>query len=451
MTTKLKIESEKLVKPSEEKGRSPVGEQVQLSVFDTVTYNTFFPIIFTFRAPSVSNRAIELGLRRALAEYPEWAGRMAPGGAATILLNDSGVRFVEATCDAPLSLAVPRVPTPDLLHLHGARAHSGAAEQDDDHPLLHVQLTRFSCGGLALGLTASHIVADGCAACLFSIAWGRAARGLATPPRAVHGRAIFPPRSPPMVEFEHRGVEYSESPPAPATATAIPAQWERVVDDIVIEKVHYPVEFLRKLRAEASLSDSQRPHSTFETLVAHLWRTVTKTRGLGEEVETRLRISVNGRRRMNPPVPDEYLGNLVLWAFPVATAGELLRRPLRYAAALIREAVARVDDRYFRSFIDFSEKVKAAPPGERLAPTAEMDNRVLSPHLEVDSWLRFPFYDVDFGSGGPDLFTPTWSPYEGFLVLLPSAAGDCGVDVLVPLLRERMPIFKELCYTLDGN
>ncbi|CAA7404045.1 unnamed protein product [Spirodela intermedia] len=449
MTIKLRIESEKLVKSSEEKGRRPVGEQVQLSVFDTVTYNTFFPIIFTFRAPSVCNRAIELGLRLALAEYPEWAGRMAPGGVATILLNDGGVRLVEAACDAPLSFAVPRVPTPDLLHLHGARAYGGAAEQDDDRPLLHVQLTRFSCGGLAVGLTASHIVADGCAACSFWITWGRAARGLAVPPRAVLGRGIFPVRSPPRVEFEHRGVEYSATPPAPATATAV--QWEGVIDDIVLEKVHFPVEFLRKLRAEASFPDLQRPHSTFETLVAHLWRTVTKARGVEEEVETHLRISVNGRRRMNPPVPDEYLGNLVLWAFPAATAGELLRRPLHHAAALIREAVARVDDRYFRSFIDFSEQMKAAPPGERSTPTAEMENRVLSPHLEVDSWLRFPFYDVDFGSGGPDLFTPTWSPYEGFLVLLPSAAGDCGVDVLVPLLRERMPIFKEICYTLEAN
>ncbi|CAA6667223.1 unnamed protein product [Spirodela intermedia] len=426
MTINLRIESEKLVKSSEEKGRSPVGEQVQLSVFDTVTYNTFFPIIFTFRAPSVCNRAIELGLRLALAEYPEWAGRMAPGGVATILLNDGGVRLVEAACDAPLSLAVPRVPTPDLLYLHGARAHGGGAEQDDDRPLLHVQLTRFSCGGLAVGLTASHIVADGCAACSFWITWGRAAGDW----RCRRG-------PPPRVEFEHRGVEYSATPPAPATATAV--QWEEVIDDIVLEKVHFPVEFLRKLRAEASFPDLQRPHSTFETLVAHLWRTVTKARGVEEEVETHLRISVNGRRRMNPPVPDEYLGNL------------LLRRPLHHAAALIREAVARVDDRYFRSFIDFSEQMKAAPPGERSTPTAEMENRVLSPHLEVDSWLRFPFYDVDFGSGGPDLFTPTWSPYEGFLVLLPSAAGDCGVDVLVPLLRERMPIFKEICYSLEAN
>ncbi|KAK9105815.1 hypothetical protein Scep_022659 [Stephania cephalantha] len=33
---------------------------------------------------------------------------------------------------------------------------------------------------------------------------------------------------------------------------------------------------------------------------------------------TCLKISVDGRRRMSPPVPDDFVGNVVLWAYPRA-------------------------------------------------------------------------------------------------------------------------------------
>ncbi|MQM23146.1 hypothetical protein Taro_056209 [Colocasia esculenta] len=460
MTIQVKVKSDKLVTPSYENVGRRTDEKVTLSIFDTVTYNTNFSVVFTFRAPTVSNGVLERSLCRLLAEYPEWAGRLAvdsePPCSPVILLNDRGVRFIEATSDCALSDAVPAegAPTPDLLDLHGDKQQDRTSAAVEDEPLLQVQLTRFSCGGLAVGLTVHHLVADGSAACLFWLAWGRAARGLLSRPRPTLDRMQFPPRNPLTIEFEHRGVEYAASAPVLAAAAAAMHSDTEAVENIVIHKARFSANFLRKLKAKASqgvdaVPPSKRPYSTFETLVAHLWRAVTRSRGLEGHVKTHIRISVDGRRRLVPPVPDEYFGNLVLWAFPEATVGELFHLPLHRAAGLIREAVAKVDDRYFRSFVDFSEQTSKVVTEERLVPTAEMENRVLSPHLEVDSWLRFPFYDVNFGSGPPDLFTPTWLPYEGFLVLLASPSGDGSVDVLVPLLRERMPSFKEICYCLD--
>jgi hypothetical protein len=36
---------------------------------------------------------------------------------------------------------------------------------------------------------------------------------------------------------------------------------------------------------------------------------------------------------------------------------------------------------------------------ERLVAAADAEEMVLSPNIEVDSWLRIPFYDLDFGGG----------------------------------------------------
>jgi hypothetical protein len=35
-----------------------------------------------------------------------------------------------------------------------------------------------------------------------------------------------------------------------------------------------------------------------------------------------------------------------------------------------------------------------------LVAAADAAEIVLNPNIEVDSWLRIPFYDLDYGSGG---------------------------------------------------
>ena len=123
------------------------------------------------------------------------------------------------------------------------------------------------------------------------------------------------------------------------------------------------MEFLTKLKAKAS-AGRNRPYSTFESLVAHLWRAITQARGLNGFETTHVTISVNGRQRMNPRVPNEYFGNLVLWAFPRAKVKE----PVQYAAKLIHVAVAKVNDDYFKSFIDFASNEEVV---KDMVPTAD--------------------------------------------------------------------------------
>ncbi|CAL5063081.1 unnamed protein product [Urochloa decumbens] len=437
----VKVLSSKLVRPSYPAGapRPDTTEHVPSSAFDKVTYHIQMAIIYAFSPPGPSTADIERGLAAVLGAYRLFAGQVRPGpdGSPGVLLNDHGARLVEASVDAHLADIAPTKPSPAVLRLH--------PDLDGDiAEIIQVQLTRFACGSLAVGFTANHAVADGHATSDFLVAWGRAARGQLPlgPPPPVHHQGLFPPRDPPRVEFEHRGVEYYR-PAAPSAGHGHHGHGESQ-HSIVIHKAHFTKDFVAGLRAKAS-EGRGRPFSRFETILAHLWRALTRARGLGNPTQaSTIRISVDGRPRL--AAPPGYFGNLVLWAFPRATVGDLLNRPLRHAAQVIHDAVARVDAAYFRSFVDFASS--GAVEKEGLEPTAVCTD-VLCPNLEVDSWLTFPFYELDFGTGSPSYFMPSYFPTEGMLFIVPSYLGDGSVDAFVPVFEHSLEAFKQCVYSME--
>lgn len=433
--------SSKLVSPSYPAGapRPDTTAHVPSSVFDKVTYHIQMAIIYAFSPPGPAPADIERGLAAVLGAYRLFAGQVRPGpdGAPGVLLNDHGARLVEASVDAHLADIAPAKPSPVVLRLHPDL--DGRVEE-----VVQVQLTRFACGSLVVGFTANHAVADGHATSDFLVAWGRAARGLpvaASPPPPVHHPDLFPPRDPPRVEFQHRGVEYYR-PSAPPSKHHGHGDAQHSV--VVIHKAHFTKDFVAGLRAKAS-EGRGRPFSRFETILAHVWRAMTRARGLANPLQaSTIRISVDGRPRL--AAPPGYFGNLVLWAFPRATVGDLLNRPLKHAAQVIHDAVARVDAAYFQSFVDFA--TSGAVEKEGLETTAVLKD-VLCPDLEVDSWLTFPFYDLDFGAGCPSYFMPSYFPTEGMLFLVPSYLGDGSVDAFVPVFEHNLEAFKQCCYSTE--
>ncbi|XP_049353778.1 agmatine coumaroyltransferase-2-like [Solanum verrucosum] len=436
---KIRIESSRIIKPFYEHTPPPsTTSHIPLSVFDKITYEAQIAIIYAYHPPTPPNIAIELGLRKAVGVYREWGGRLGEDehGNRVILLNDEGVKFVEASSSSTLNQVMPFKPSPSLLSLHPSLK--------DVKELVQVQLTRFTCGSLVVGFTAHHTVADGHSTSNFLVAWGQACRGLRVNPLPLHDRTVFTPRNPPLIEYQHKGVEFMSKSKKEHSLNEV----HHISEDVVVHKVHFTVEFLANLKAKASsMNGNNKPYSTFESLLAHLWRVITKARGLSGFESTQIRISINGRTRLNPKVPNEYFGNLVLWAFPTTKVKELLRKPLPHATKLIHDAIAKVNNDYFRSFVDFANT--KAKEEDQLVPTADMNKHILCPNIEVDSWLRFPFYDLDFGTGCPYMFMPSYFPTEGMMFLIPSFVGDGSIDVFVPLFEDKLPLFKKICYSLD--
>ncbi|CAL4991607.1 unnamed protein product [Urochloa decumbens] len=441
---KITIHSSKSVKPAygssiaRDAPTTATSNVIPLTVFHEVNHNEYVTGIFTFNPPAPPMAALEAGLAKVLAEYRELAGHLVAdighNGKRAIVLNDNGVRLMEASADVALNAIMPLRAGPEALELHPS------CECTEE--LLLLQVTLFLCASFVMGCGFHHSIVDGYAISAFLIALGKAVRGMSFDPVPVHDReSLFKPRDPPLVEFEHRGVEFMPSMEQKALKN------NGVDDDVVVETVQFSREFISQLQSRALVGE-RKPYSAVRCVVAHIWRCVTLARRLDKHEVTRLYLTVNGRGRMiNPRVPKGYTGNVVLWACPSTTVQELVGMPLCRTVELVAQAVARVDDHYFRSFIDFASS--GVVEREGLVPRTLLTALVMGADIDVDSELGIPFYDIDFGSGKPFLLMPTYSPpVEGAIYLVPAFSGDAGMVAYASLFRHTVDRFMSCCYSL---
>ncbi|MCO5562497.1 hypothetical protein L7F22_016124 [Adiantum nelumboides] len=145
-------------------------------------------------------RQLKSSLASCLIHYFPWCGRLAKGANPPHRLfidcKDAGVEFVQASIDMPLSLLAQDgfQMKPFFDELCQRPDHKGDCLFSS--PLLSIQATIFSDGGLALGIAQSHVVADGQSLWDFMVSWGECSRGapLSLPP--VHDRLAVQGPSP---------------------------------------------------------------------------------------------------------------------------------------------------------------------------------------------------------------------------------------------------------------
>lgn len=411
------------------------GDKVQLTVFDRAAIDTYVPIVLAYLAPAPSNEALKEGLLRAIAPYPHLLGRFAVDGHGRrfLHLNNEGVLVIEA--DVPADLA-------DVLATGGmttdvAGFYPTVPEESVGAALLQVKLSRYRCGGLLLGVICHHHVADGMAASTFYGAWATAVRegkGFSVPSPFLDRAATAVPRSTPKPLFDHRSIEFKGSSSSQSHAL-LP------MDKIKNIAVHFPVEFIAELKSRVDTRCS-----TFQCLLAHVWKKITAARGLNPEEFTQVRVGVNCRGRASPPVPMDFFGNMVLWAFPRLQVRDVLGLSYGCVVGAIRDAVAHIDDEYIQSYVDFGGVADAN--GEQLAATSTF-GAMLCPDIEAESWLGFTLHQLDFGTGQPSAFLPPGLPVEGLMIFVPSRTAKGSVDLFMALAEDHVAAFNKICYSLD--
>jgi hypothetical protein len=78
------------------------------------------------------------------------------------------------------------------------------------------------------------------------------------------------------------------------------------MDKIKKVTVHFTDEFVADLKARVGVRCS-----TFQCLLAHVWKKITAARDLELEEFTQVRVAVNCRARASPAVPTDFFGNMV--------------------------------------------------------------------------------------------------------------------------------------------
>ncbi|KAJ4844057.1 hypothetical protein Tsubulata_029248, partial [Turnera subulata] len=406
---KINIKESTIVCPAKETPQ----RRLCFSNLDLLQTRYHLPTVLLYE-PNDSNNSnmfdahvLKEALSKVLVPFYPAAGRLAKdeNGRIEIDCNAKGVLFIEAETDSPTSDLGDFMPGPELCQLV-------PTVDDSDitlYPLVLLQVTKFSCGGVCLGSAISHALVDGEGALNFINSWASLARGLSSCSPPYVDRTILRARDPPRPTFHH--IEYDQPP-----TLNIPAPEPKPTS---MTNLKITPEQLNTLRSKVNNANGTETYhySTYQILTAHIWRCVTKARGLPGDQATKLSIATNGRSRLNPPLPPGYFGNVIFHAIPLALAGDLVSESLLHTVERIDRAIRKMDDNYLRSAMDRLEEI-----GD-LTTITRGPNTCRNPNLNVVNWTRLPFYEADFGWGKPLFLRPTRT-FEGTAYLYSSPAND---------------------------
>ncbi|KAL8161087.1 hypothetical protein V2J09_012576 [Rumex salicifolius] len=366
---------------------------------------------------SFDDKVVELkrSLAESLVSFYAFAGEVVENTAREpeILCNNRGVEFVEASA---MDMELREL---DLY--------------DPDR-----SATKLKCGGMVVGCTFDHRVADAYSANMFLVAWARTATSSAAVTIPSFRRSLLNPRHPlssvePAIDGLY--VPYSALPPPPATTAA--AMISRIY--------HLPAAHLSALQSLATEPTSQKPPSKLLTLSAYLWKLIAQhaksTRN--DAVSCKLGIVVDGRQRMGPSMAS-YFGNVLSVPFGRLGANELTKMPLSYVAETVGQFVAvAANKEHFMGLVDWVEARRPEPAVAK----AYVEGDEAGPGFVVSSGQRFPVSEVDFGWGLPVFgsYHFPWGGSTGYVMPMPSPKGDGNGDwiVYMHLLESQLDFIEE--------
>ncbi|CAL1358778.1 unnamed protein product [Linum trigynum] len=443
-----------IVKPANDKEEtsSPPGQRLWLSNLDLVHGRIHLPLLFLYKRDLNSlashdffdARLLKEALSRALIPFHPLAGRLARDEEERIEVdcNGKGVLFKEA--EAPeigLDEIDDFMPASELLKLVPRVDY---AEEISSYPLLLLQVTRFKCNGVCLGIGTHHSLADGQSAMNFINTWSDMARGL--PPIATPflDRTILQARSPPSPKFHHTEYDPPQTLINNNNNSKNPTQIDpkNLTTMSIVTFTPDQVRALITKCANPSNDHSNVRYSTYQIMTAHIWRCASRARGLADDQPTRLHISVDGRSRLvnRPPFPVHYFGNVIFHATTMVKAGELVSEPIARTVERIRRAINTMDDEYLRSAVDYLEDPND-PAGVMQVP-----GTCRSPNLKIISWIRLPFEYSDFGWGRPVSYRPA-NLFEGKGNLMHGTDGS--LSLVICLEEGAMVAFRKLVHDDD--
>ncbi|XP_062110567.1 BAHD acyltransferase BIA1-like [Humulus lupulus] len=361
---------------------------------------------------------LKKSLSEALTTYAPLAGKIDENNPNFVECTDDRAVFVEAKFNAILSTFLEENPKEELLELLlPANTRSPEAATS---PLLLVQATFFNCGGLAVGVSMSHKLADAATLCVFLKSWARRGQRFLT----------IPDR-----EFD----------PSPEDLW-FPLKRERNIEPITVMKAVNKRYVFDKtkidvLKAKASSEEVKNP-TRVEVVTALVWKCAANASRLrllnsnhNSNIDDDSRYSflsqlVDVRNRVKPPLPKNTSGNLVgSYVVHVDFNNEQQELELKNLVAKLRKAIGDYSSCSSEKQGRWSREV------EELIEGADMNKIFL-----CNSWCNFGFYEVNFGWGKPIWAWRPSSSIENVLKLMDTRNG--GVEVSLTLSNENMALFE---------
>ncbi|XP_022738476.1 BAHD acyltransferase DCR-like isoform X2 [Durio zibethinus] len=414
---KVKITSKSHVKPGKIVGR----KECQLVTFD-LPYLAFYynqKLLF-YKGGEFEEKVEKLkdGLRVVLEEFYQLGGKLGKDeegvfrvdydddmdGVEVLEAIAEGVSVDELAADEGTSSLKDLIPYNGVLNLEGLH-----------RPLLSVQLTKLK-GGLAMGCAFNHSILDGTSTWHFMSSWAQICRG---------SNSVSVPPFLERTKARNTRVKLDLSlPPNPLASSNGDAKVGPQLREKLFRFSEAAIDKIKSKVNSNPPSDGSKQFSTFQSLAGHIWQHVTQARNLKPEDYSVFTVFADCRKRVDPPMPECYFGNLIQAIFTVTAAGLLLVNPPEFGASMVKKAI----EAHNAKAIDERNKEWEAAPKIFQFKDAGVNC------LAVGSSPRFKVYDVDFGWGKPEgVRSGSNNRFDGMVYLYQGKSGGRSIDVEITL------------------
>ncbi|OMO92570.1 Transferase [Corchorus olitorius] len=324
--------------------------------------------------------------------------------------NSPGAKLIHAAIDMTISDVVSPTYVPEAVE--SFFDHDRAINHDGhSRPLLSIQVTEL-VDGVFIGFSMSHSIVDGTSFWHFIQALSEIFQG--------DGRVQI--SRPPVLE---RWFPEGHGPILNLPFTREDEFITRFEAPRLLERYfHISAESVAKLKTRANSEYKlfgTAKISSFQSLSAFVWKSITKARCLPKDVVTSCKLAINNRSRLEPPLSPNYFGNSVQTVKAVTTVGELLEHNLGWAAWQLHQAVANHTNKSVHHLVhNWLRKHFIYQPDQFFDPQS----------VVMASSPRFNKYGNEFGLGKPIAVRGGHShKFDGRICSYPGRDGGRSIDL----------------------
>ncbi|KAK4789888.1 hypothetical protein SAY86_017192 [Trapa natans] len=433
----VKLISREIIKPS-----SPTPDHLKtfpLSLIDQLYPHVYTRMVLFYSSDKKSTddtalfiSILKSGISKALSHFYPLAGTVRDN--LYIECNDQGLSFSEARvmgCDLSGLLSRPRFELFD--HLFPSQEGNFDPSNSGDFQI-YVQVNSFPCGAVAIGISLLHKVIDGTLISQFLKKWASLTRDvdyhhLTNSATRVPASSVFPRRE-----------------TLPSNAGAWAGKRSMDGEKLCVERFVFDARAIASLRDE-SKSDSVPNPSAVEVLSGFIWKYMMKASKAtsGRNKSAVLAHLVNLRQKVDPPLPEDAVGNVVWKAISShrSSSPENCQPELPVLVGSLR-----------KSFSDMKKDYVGKLTGEGgISEVTRWLDAVDGEYSDADveayafiSFCRMGFNELDFGRGMPLWVSPGPlhnAPFDRGVFLLDARMGkERELEAWVCMEREKMAILK---------